>query len=236
MQVVSVNAGRSELMRIGARTVETGIRKGPVERGHVGPLGLAGDVVADVENHGGLDQALYLYSSDDYAFWAAELGGTLEPGTFGENLTLSSFGAEQVRIGDRFRVGEALVEVTAPRIPCAVFATRMGEPDWVNRFADARRPGLYVRVLEPGEVAAGDPVERLGGADGHPTRRRPDGRLVRQRARSDPARAAARVTAGRARSCERREQARPRRVLAPLGREAAPSGVFARSASASCGC
>ena len=169
MKVVSVNAGRSELMRIGARTVETGIRKGPVERGHVGALGLAGDVVADVENHGGPDQALYLYSSDDYAFWADELGATPEPGTFGENLTLSSFGAEPVRIGDRFRVGEALVEVTAPRIPCSVFATRMGEPDWVKRFADARRPGLYVRVLEPGEVAAGDPVERLAGSNGHPT-------------------------------------------------------------------
>ena len=169
MRIVSVNAGRSELMRIGARTVETGIRKGPVERGHVGPLGLAGDVVADVENHGGPDQALYLYSSDDYAFWAAELGGTPEPGTFGENLTLSSFGAGLVRIGDRFRLGAALVEVTAPRIPCAVFATRMGESDWVKRFADARRPGLYVRVLEPGEVAAGDPVERLGGGAGHPT-------------------------------------------------------------------
>jgi len=166
--VISVNAGRSELMRIGARTVETGIRKGPVERGQVGPLGLAGDVVADVENHGGLDQALYLYSADDYAYWAAELGGRPEPGTFGENLTLSSFGAELVRIGDRYRVGAALVEVTAPRIPCAVFAKRMGEPDWVKRFADARRPGLYVRVLEPGEVAAGDPVERLGGLNGHP--------------------------------------------------------------------
>ena len=60
------------------------------------------------------------------------------------------------------------MEVTAPRIPCAVFATRMGEPDWVKRFADARRPGLYVRVLEPGEVAAGDPVQRLGGLNGHP--------------------------------------------------------------------
>ena len=169
MRIVSVNAGRSELMRIGARTVETGIRKGPVERGHVGPLGLAGDVVADVVNHGGLDQALYLYSSEDYAFWADDLGAAPEPGTFGENLTLSSFGAGQVRIGDRFRLGAALVEVTAPRIPCAVFATRMGEPDWVKRFADARRPGLYVRVLEPGEVAAGDPVERLGGGAGHPT-------------------------------------------------------------------
>ena len=169
MRVVSVNAGRSESMRIGARTVETGIRKSPVERGHVHALGLAGDVVADVKNHGGPDQALYIYSSDDYAFWAPELGGTPEPGTFGENLTLSSFGEEPVRIGERFRVGAALVEATAPRIPCAVFATRMGEPDWVNRFADARRPGLYVRVLEPGEVAAGDPVERLADGNGHPT-------------------------------------------------------------------
>jgi MOSC domain-containing protein YiiM len=163
-----VNAGRSELLRIGARTVETGIRKAPVERGHVGALGLAGDVVADEENHGGLDQALYLYSSEDYAFWADDLGATPEPGTFGENLTLSSFGAEPVRIGDRFRIGAAVVEVTAPRIPCSVFATRMGEPNWVKRFADARRPGLYVRVLEPGEVAAGDPVERLADGNGHP--------------------------------------------------------------------
>jgi MOSC domain-containing protein YiiM len=169
MEVISVNAGRSELMKIGARTVETGIRKAPVERGHVGALGLAGDVVADAENHGGLDQALYLYSSEDYAFWADDLGAAPEPGTFGENLTLSSFGPEPVRIGDRFRIGAAVVEVTAPRIPCSVFATRMGEPNWVKRFADARRPGLYVRVLEPGEVAAGDPVERLADGNGHPT-------------------------------------------------------------------
>ena len=169
MKVVSVNAGRSEAMRIGARTVETGIRKAPVERGHVGALGLAGDLVADQENHGGPDQALYLYSCEDYAFWAGELGGLPAPGTFGENLTLSGFGSEPVRIGERFRVGEALVEVTAPRIPCAVFATRMGEPNWVKRFADARRPGLYVRVLEPGDVEAGAPVERLGGGGSHPT-------------------------------------------------------------------
>jgi MOSC domain-containing protein YiiM len=169
LKLVSVNAGSSELMKVGARTVETGIRKAPVGRGHVGALGLAGDVVADEENHGGLDQALYLYSVEDYAFWVEPLGGMPEPGTFGENLTLSSFGSEPVRIGDRFRVGAAVVEVTAPRIPCSVFATRMGEPDWVKRFADARRPGLYVRVLEPGAVAAGDAVDRLGGGTGHPS-------------------------------------------------------------------
>ena len=169
MRVDSVNAGRAELMKLGARTVSTGIRKAPVERGHIGTLGLVGDVVADVENHGGPDQALYLYSSEDYAWWADELGGLPRPGTFGENLTLSSFGTETVRIGDRYRVGEALVEVTAPRIPCAVFATRMAEPGWVKRFAEARRPGLYVRVLEPGEVAEGDRVDRLGGDHGNPS-------------------------------------------------------------------
>jgi len=169
MRLVSVNAGRSELMKIGARTVETGIRKAPVERGHVGALGLAGDVVADEENHGGLDQALYLYSSEDYVWWSEQLGSVPEPGTFGENLTLSSFGSEPVRIGDRFRIAAALVEVTAPRIPCSVFATRMDEPGWVKRFADARRPGLYVRVLEPGEVGAGDPVERLSVGEDNPT-------------------------------------------------------------------
>ena len=169
MKIVSVNAGRAELMKIGARTISTGIRKAPVQRGHVGTLGLVGDVVADEENHGGPDQAIYLYSSEDYAWWSDELGGVLEPGTFGENLTLSRFGSEAVRIGDRYRAGEALLEVTAPRIPCAVFATRMGEPDWVKRFAEARRPGLYVRVLETGEVAVGDRVERLGGESGRPS-------------------------------------------------------------------
>ena len=156
-------------MKIGARTVSTGIRKGPVERAHVGATGLEGDVVADEQNHGGPDQALYLYSSEDYAWWAGELGTVPEPGTFGENLTLSSFGSGEVRIGDRFRVGPALVEATAARIPCSVFATRMGEPDWVKRFAAARRPGIYVRVLEPGEVAVGDTVERIDGAGEHPT-------------------------------------------------------------------
>jgi MOSC domain-containing protein YiiM len=169
MRVVSVNAGRAELMKIGARTVSTGIRKAPVERGYAGTLGLSGDVVADEENHGGPDQALYLYASDDYAFWAAELGGVPEPGTFGENLTLSSFGPDPVRIGDRFRIGAVLVEATAPRIPCSVFATRMGEPNWVKRFAGARRPGIYVRVLEPGDVAVGDVVQQLSAESGAPT-------------------------------------------------------------------
>jgi MOSC domain-containing protein YiiM len=169
VELVSVNAGRAELMNLGPRTVRTGIRKAPVGRGRVTALGLEGDTVADEENHGGRDQALYLYSSEDYAWWAGELGAPPPPGTFGENLTLSSFGAGPVRIGDRFRIGAVLVEVTAPRIPCAVFAKRMEERAWVKRFAAARRPGVYVRVLEPGEVAHGDPVEKLESASEAPT-------------------------------------------------------------------
>jgi MOSC domain-containing protein YiiM len=126
-------------------------------------------VVANAKHHGGPDQALYLYSSEDYVWWAGELGHAPRPGTFGENVTLSSFGSDDVRIGDRYGVGPVLLEVTSPRIPCSTFATRMGEPNWVKRFADARRPGIYVRVLESGEVAAGDAVERLGGGEAHPT-------------------------------------------------------------------
>ena len=144
-------------MTIGNRTISTGIRKAPVGRGFAGLLsGLGGDAVVDEKAHGGLDQALYLYSCEDYAWWGRELGSTPEPGTFGENLTLSSF-------GPRCRSGTASASarrssVTAPRIPCSVFATRMGQPDWVKRFAAARRPGLYVRVLEPREIAEDDPV------------------------------------------------------------------------------
>ena len=101
MRVDSVNAGSAEQMTIGARTITTGIRKRPVGHGYAGTLGLAGDVVANAKHHGGPDQALYLYSSEDYAWWAGELGDAPQPGMFGENLTLSSFGPDEVRIGDR---------------------------------------------------------------------------------------------------------------------------------------
>ena len=168
MRVEAVNVGRRETVRLGARIVDTGIDKRPAERAFVGRLGVAGDVVADQENHGGLDQALYVYSREDYAWWEAELGASLGPGTFGENLTIPSLGPTP-RVGDRIRAGGALLEVTAPRIPCAVFANRMDEPAWVKRFAAAERPGAYVRVVEEGEVAPGDPVELVPTTVEHPT-------------------------------------------------------------------
>jgi len=159
MHLTAINLGRRETIKLGSRLVDTGIDKRPVERASVGVLGLEGDVVADKRNHGGPDQAVYLYGRADYDWWEAELRRTLEPGTFGENLTVPELEASERRPGDRLRVGSALLELTSPRIPCAVFAQRMGDRNWVKRFRAAERPGSYARVLEPGDVAQGDPVE-----------------------------------------------------------------------------
>jgi MOSC domain-containing protein YiiM len=166
--VVGLSVGDAETIQVGRRTVETGIRKGPVARVEIGPLGVAGDVVADRRHHGGPDQAVYVYSASDLGWWASELGRPLVAGAFGENLTLSSFGPEPVRIGDRFRAGPVLLEATAPRVPCGIFAAHMAERAWVRRFAEAGRTGFYARVISPGPVAVGDPVEVLGGGEQHP--------------------------------------------------------------------
>jgi len=160
VRLEAVNLGRRETMNLGSRSVDTGIDKRPVERAFVGRLGLSGDVVADAVHHGGPDQAVYIYSREDYLWWEAELGKALAPGAFGENLTVPRLGDEP-RPGDRIRVGGVLLELTAPRIPCAVFAKKISEPRWVKRFAAAERPGAYARVLEEGEVAPGDAIELL---------------------------------------------------------------------------
>ena len=159
MLLEAINLGRRETIRLGARTLDTGIDKRPVEKAYVGTLGLGGDVVADVVNHGGPDQAVYLYSRVDYDWWEGELGRPIMSGTFGENLTVSDFGDRELRSGDRLRIGPVVLELTSPRIPCSVFAHHMGDPQWVKRFRAAERPGSYARVLEPGEVTTGDAVE-----------------------------------------------------------------------------
>ncbi|WP_216324338.1 MOSC domain-containing protein [Deinococcus aestuarii] len=162
MRLLSVNVARPREHRVVGKPGTTGIHKEPQPGAvHVGPLGLADDHIADVNNHGGPDQAVSLYSAEDYDEWAEQLGGALEPGTLGENLTLSSFGPGPVRIGDRYRIGEVVLEVTSPRIPCATLAARMGDPAFVKRFRQARRPGFYARVLAEGEVRAGAEVERV---------------------------------------------------------------------------
>ncbi|MFF0175974.1 MOSC domain-containing protein [Micromonospora profundi] len=147
----------------------TGINKQPV--GHAvtvrapGPKttglhsGLVGDRIFDVEHHGGDDQAVYAYALEDYGWWQARLGRRLPNGLFGENLTTEGVDVNGAVIGERWRVGALLVlQPTFGRIPCATFQHKMGGPGWVKTFARASRPGAYLRVLEPGEVRAGDPV------------------------------------------------------------------------------
>ncbi len=150
-------------------TGTTGIDKrpadGPVDVHLPGPkgtgeVGLAGDRVFDVKHHGGPDAAVYAYAREDLDAWAAELGHPLVDGAFGENLTTSGIDVNQARIGERWQVGARLVlEVSAPRIPCGTFQGWLGEQGWVARFNDRAKPGAYLRVVEPGPVAAGDAIE-----------------------------------------------------------------------------
>ena len=158
--VVAVNLADVRELRLKAKTVLTGIYKlpasGPVA---VGREGLEGDVQADRRVHGGPDQAVYAYAREDADWWQAELGRELEDGFFGENLTLRGIDATNALIGERWRAGGALLEVSAPRVPCSKLAARVGDPRFVKRFGAANRPGAYLRVIEEGQLQAGDPVE-----------------------------------------------------------------------------
>lgn len=159
MQVLSINIGRAHPIATAKSSGVTGIYKlpatGPVA---VTSLGLAGDAVCDTENHGGVDQAVYIYGEPDYAWWSAELEQALSPGTFGENITLSDLESTRLSIGDRLYFAEVVLEVTAPRIPCVTLAARMADPTFVKRFRHAERPGVYCRVIREGTIAPGEPV------------------------------------------------------------------------------
>jgi MOSC domain-containing protein YiiM len=160
MRLVSVNVARPHDVVLNGRIHRTAIGKRPVtEPVAVRLLGLDGDEVGSPQHHGGPDQAVYVYTVEDYAWWSDELGRELEPGTFGENLTIAGLESASRCVGDRLRVGdEVVLEVTAPRIPCSTLAGRMGDPTFVRRFARALRPGLYVRVIETGSLRTGDAV------------------------------------------------------------------------------
>jgi MOSC domain-containing protein YiiM len=119
---------------------------------------MAGDVIVSEKHHGGPDQAVYIYGMADYEWWIKEIGREILPGTFGENLTISKLESAQFNIGDYLHIGDVTLQVTAPRIPCSIFAARMEDPQWVKKFRHAEQPGLYCRVIKTGIVKAGDPV------------------------------------------------------------------------------
>jgi MOSC domain-containing protein YiiM len=161
--IVSVNVALPSPLLTAKGEVLSGIRKLPT-RGLVAVrrLGLAGDGQANPEVHGGPDKAVYIYSFDHYAPWSRELGrDDLVPGFFGENLTVEGMVETEVKIGDIYGFGAAVLQVTKPRAPCYKLVARIGLPDFQKTFLASGRVGFYCRVLEEGDVAAGDPVARI---------------------------------------------------------------------------
>lgn len=153
-----MNVGIPRTVEFRGREVTTAIWKEPVA-GPVALVGvnLVGDDQADRRVHGGPDKAVYAYSVEDYAWWG-EQGVTAGPGTFGENLTTEGVDLSQSRIGDRWTIGDAVLEVAQPRQPCFKLGIRMGDERFPDRFEVAARPGAYLRILREGRVAAGDAI------------------------------------------------------------------------------
>jgi len=162
-EILFVNLTVPKTLRVAGQDVPTGIFKEPVPgRVLAGALGLAGDSQADRTVHGGLEKAVYLYPFEHYPFWKEDLGrDDLSPGFFGENFTTSGLTEENVSIGDAFRVGSAIVQVTSPRSPCFKLAAKVGSPVFLRRFLESGRLGFYLRVLEEGDVGAGDSIDRV---------------------------------------------------------------------------
>jgi len=167
MRLASVNVGRPRELLWQGRAVSTAIFKqavaGPVA---VQRFNLAGDRQADLTVHGGADKAVYAYATGHYPRWAEELGiADLPPGAFGENLTLDDFSEAGIRVGDRFRAGSAVFEVSQPRLPCYKLNLRHGRDDMVERMLANGMTGFYLRVLAEGTLQQGDGVERLASDD-----------------------------------------------------------------------
>ncbi|MCX9189895.1 hypothetical protein C3Y87_00355 [Carbonactinospora thermoautotrophica] len=157
--VRSVNVGGPQEVTWLGRPVVTGIFKRPVEgRVRVRRHNLEGDGQADLEKHGGEYKAVYAYAREDLDFWAGELGRDLSDSAMGENLTTVGLDVTGAVIGERWRIGSALLEVVQPRRPCFKLGLRLGDPDFPQRFGPAVRPGAYLRVLEEGELGAGDEI------------------------------------------------------------------------------
>ncbi|WP_340558365.1 MOSC domain-containing protein [Streptomyces sp. GSL17-111] len=159
-RIVSINTGPCVSSDF-ARRGETAIKKLPIEGSiRVTTLGLEGDEQA-ADFHGGELQAVYAYAREDLDWWSEQLQAPLRNGVFGENIDLAGFDASGAVLAEKWQVGEVLLQVTAPRMACGTFGGWMKQTGWAKRFNNARRPGVYLRVLEEGRIAPGDRVERV---------------------------------------------------------------------------
>ena len=161
MKLTSVNVGLPREVTVGEKTVRTSIWKNPVQgRVHVSTLNLDGDQQSDLSVHGGVDKAVYLYPGEHYSYWRTQLPGVDLPwGAFGENFSTEGILEDQIRVGDRIRIGSVEFVVTQPRMPCFKLGIRFNRRDMVKRFLESKRTGFYLAVLREGEVESGDTIE-----------------------------------------------------------------------------
>lgn len=157
MKLLAICAGRPE--KLPGKSFKTGIYKTAVNAAvMIDRLGLVGDAVCNTKHHGGEDQAILIEGSVTLDWWSAELGRALPPGTFGENLVIEGLDNRDVAAGDRFHVGDVVLEASCARYPCNTFAVKMDDPKFVKTYLRGGRPGIYCRVICPGTVSPGDPV------------------------------------------------------------------------------
>src|SRR4051794_15112418 len=165
-RLLSVNVGLPRDIEWRGRTVRTGIWKSPVNgRCPVRRLNVDGDGQGDLAGHGGKHRAVFVYQIESYRYWQEQLGRTdFVHGQFGENFTIEGLPDDAVCIGDRYRIGSALFEVTQPRVTCYRVGIRMDEPRMPALLTSSGRPGFYFRVLQEGEVGEGDEITKVGEA------------------------------------------------------------------------
>ena len=167
-RLLSVNVGLPKDVTWHGKTVHTGVWKRPVDGpNQVRRLNIDGDGQGDLAGHGGEHRAVFVYQIESYRYWQGELGrDDFEYGQFGENFTVSGLADDQVRIGDRYQIGEALFEVTQPRVTCYRVGIRMNEPRMPSLLVSHHRPGFYFRVLREGAVRAGDEIVKVAAGRG----------------------------------------------------------------------
>lgn len=156
--------GRTAILKEAVAAVD--VRPPGPKRGGLGS-GVVGDEIGHRQHHGGDIQAVYAVAREELDWWARELDRDLPDGWFGENLTIEGYDVDAALLGERWHIGSAVLEVTAPRIPCHTFATHMGIRDWVKRFSARGRTGAYLAVLEPGTIHPGDDLV-IGHRPDHP--------------------------------------------------------------------